>query len=194
MIPKGLDGLNKAYGVPYDSRTQLNPTWRAANIVSMELPYLMRLAWDPETKVSKIAIHRDCVTDLTKILAEVWHECRIDAKKSTTAPEGLSARDLTKFWDEQTYKVVGRYGLDLYGGAFNFRKKRGTKWWGARALSTHSWGCAIDIDPEHNGMGNANYRMPAWVIQIFEKYGWVAGARWKGKGVDAMHFQRATGV
>ena len=40
---------------------------------------------------------------------------------------------------------IQRLGIDLYGGCFNFRKMRGGSDW-----SRHSWGVAIDLDPERN--------------------------------------------
>lgn len=40
---------------------------------------------------------------------------------------------------------IKRLRLDLFGGCFNLRKMRG-----GSALSMHSWGIAIDIDPERN--------------------------------------------
>ena len=42
-------------------------------------------------------------------------------------------------------KEIQRLGLDLFGGCLNVRKMRG-----GSAFSTHSWACAIDIDPDHN--------------------------------------------
>lgn len=38
-----------------------------------------------------------------------------------------------------------RLRLDRYGGCYNFRKMRG-----GRSLSTHAFGAAIDLDPDHN--------------------------------------------
>jgi hypothetical protein len=40
---------------------------------------------------------------------------------------------------------IRRLRLDMYGGCLNVRKMRGGSAW-----SIHSWGCAVDIDPERN--------------------------------------------
>jgi hypothetical protein len=42
-------------------------------------------------------------------------------------------------------KEIERLGLNLFGGCLNVRKMRGGNSW-----STHSWSCAIDIDPDRN--------------------------------------------
>jgi len=51
---------------------------------------------------------------------------------------------------EQTVRHYGEQkwrelGLDLFGGCYNLRPMRGGK-----AFSMHSWGIAVDIDPERN--------------------------------------------
>ena len=77
------------------------------------------------------------------------------------------------------------YVLGKYGGCFNFRKMRG-----GSSLSVHSWGAAIDLDPDSNGNNQAwptSSTMPLEVMEIFAREGWIpAGAFW---GRDAMHFQ-----
>lgn len=77
------------------------------------------------------------------------------------------------------------YVLGEYGGCFNFRKMRG-----GNSLSVHSWGAAIDLDPDSNGNNQAwptSSTMPLEVMEIFAREGWIpAGAFW---GRDAMHFQ-----
>ena len=78
--------------------------------------------------------------------------------------------------------------MHLCGGAFNFRLKRG-----GNSLSIHSWGAAIDLDPERNALGR-RYRagagmMPMAVVEIFAAEGWVWGGPWSRP--DAMHFQAA---
>ena len=74
-----------------------------------------------------------------------------------------------------------------FGGCFNFRAKRsGSK------LSTHSWGIAIDLNPETNVMGGAG-DMPADIVDAFESHGFTWGGRWSGRGKDPMHFQFCSG-
>jgi hypothetical protein len=74
-----------------------------------------------------------------------------------------------------------------YGGLYNDRPIRGSKH-GRR--STHSWGIAIDINPEENGLGTAG-RMDPRIISVFERHGFAWGGMFKR--CDPMHFQYATG-
>jgi hypothetical protein len=76
--------------------------------------------------------------------------------------------------------------LHLFGGSYNFRLMRGSN-----QLSMHSWGCALDLDPEGNpfGRNRAKCRMPAPVVEAFQAEGFEWGGRWKRP--DAMHFQAA---
>lgn len=72
-------------------------------------------------------------------------------------------------------------------------------WNPEKALSTHSWGIAVDFDSRLNRYGvpvleTKLGQHPAFV-EVFEDAGWVWGGRWgdpdTGRGCDAMHFQRA---
>jgi hypothetical protein len=47
--------------------------------------------------------------------------------------------------DHYGLEEIRRLRLDLFGGCLNVRKMRGGSSW-----SIHSWGCAVDIDPERN--------------------------------------------
>lgn len=82
-------------------------------------------------------------------------------------------------------------GLDMFGGCLNVRPKKG-----GTSYSTHSWGIAIDMDPEHNQLrwGRDRARLakspeytPFW--QAVESEGWVSLGR--EKNFDWMHFQAA---
>lgn len=73
-----------------------------------------------------------------------------------------------------------------YGGCFNYRSVRlGHK------LSTHSWGIAIDINPETNRMGTTG-DMDSEIIRIFKDHGFTWGGNWTGRK-DPMHFQFCSG-
>jgi hypothetical protein len=55
----------------------------------------------------------------------------------------------------------------------------------------HSYGIAIDINPERNpqtGRGEIQTDIPQKIIDIFRKYGFIWGGEWVGER-DAMHFE-----
>ena len=75
-----------------------------------------------------------------------------------------------------------------YGGVFNFRKKRGSE-----ELSVHSWGIAIDLNPQlgHLGCQEDAGTYPQPIVDIFKERGFIWGGDWAYP--DAMHFQAAEG-
>ena len=73
--------------------------------------------------------------------------------------------------------------ITTFGGCFHFRRKRL-----GRDLSAHSWGIAIDLNPEANKQGNVG-DMDDGIIEIFKKYEFVWGGDWSGRSRDPMHFQ-----
>jgi hypothetical protein len=78
--------------------------------------------------------------------------------------------------------------LDLFGGCYNFRLMRGGKDW-----SKHSWGIALDTDPEHNqlkwGRDRARMARPEYkaYLDIMDKHGFVSLGR--AKNYDWMHVE-----
>jgi hypothetical protein len=168
-IPRDNDAeLIAVYGAPGVKNG------RSPDLVKIDFPYPMKLSWAPFTPVASNSVHRLAKDDLLAILTEIGERY--------TASE----REFL--------------GLDLFGGIYNPRKRTG----GSR-MSTHAWGIAIDLDIARNRYGQAwspahaaapgrparggNAWMPLEVVKIFERHGWVAGARWTT--ADAMHFQRA---
>lgn len=141
------------YGVP-----SKNPNY----LVTLNLPYPMRLSWDKNVKVNKIQCHKLVVNKLGKIFEEILLH--------------------------YGYEKIVELGIDLYGGCFNFRAMRG-----GTAPSRHSWGIAIDLDPERNQLktqwSNAQFSKPEYkpMIDIFYKNGFVSLG--KEKGYDGMHFE-----
>lgn len=78
--------------------------------------------------------------------------------------------------------------LDMWGGTLNVRKMRGGSSW-----SMHSWGAAVDIDPDRNALKtswkNAQMSKPAY--KKFIEFWYDEGAINLGieRNFDAMHYQ-----
>jgi len=77
-----------------------------------------------------------------------------------------------------------------YGGMYCWRPQRGHL-----ALSTHTWGIAVDLDPGRNPLGKpwdgGTTMMHPLVVEEFERRGFVWGGRW-GRP-DCQHFQACDG-
>ncbi len=90
----------------------------------------------------------------------------------------------------ETYGIAGikELRLDVFGGCLNIRKKMG-----GSTLSLHSWGLAVDIDPERNKLHwdaeKASLAEPSYDTfwDIVEKHGGYSLGRIKN--YDWMHFQ-----
>lgn len=83
---------------------------------------------------------------------------------------------------------IQELGIDLFGGCFNFRKMRG-----GSDYSRHSWGVAIDLDPDRNQLKEsaltARFSKPEYkpMIDIFYNHGFKSlGVE---KNYDWMHFE-----
>jgi hypothetical protein len=72
-----------------------------------------------------------------------------------------------------------------WDGCFVPRHK---SWNPKRNLSIHSWACAVDLNAAENPMG-VKGKMDPRIVEVFERYGWTWGGRWKGRSIDPMHFQ-----
>lgn len=133
-----------------------------SNLVTLELPYVHRIAWDKTQRISKYACHAKVHDSLSRILTKVLAH-----------------------YGEQGVRELG---LDLFGGCFNKRKKKGGSTW-----SMHAWGVAVDYDPENNrfswGWEKASFARPeydAW-WKIWEDEGWTSLGR--ARNFDWMHIQ-----
>ncbi|MEA5113163.1 MAG: M15 family metallopeptidase [Geobacteraceae bacterium] len=99
-------------------------------------------------------------------------------------------RVLTKVFDHYGIEKIRELHLDRFGGCLNVRKMRGGSNW-----SMHSWGIAIDYDPDRNqlkwGRDRAAFARPeydAW-WRFWEEEGWVSLGR--SRNYDWMHVQAA---
>jgi hypothetical protein len=134
------------------------------NQTKLEVPYKLKLAWDPSTALTKITCHEKVAKSLYTIF-----------------------ENTLKTYGE---KDISRLKLDLFGGCLNVRKMRGGSAW-----SIHSWGAAIDLDPDRNQLKWAKPRAyfskseyeNFW--KIVEDEGWVSLGR--ERNYDWMHFQSA---
>lgn len=132
------------------------------NIVSMVLPYHMRIAWDLKTFVNSMQCHALMVPRFNA----VFHDL------------------MTHYGVRQ----LGVLGIDIFGGCYNFRQMRGGKSWSRHSwgiaidldpvrngLKT-TWKRAQFSKPEYAPM-----------VEIFYKHGFFSLG--KEKNYDAMHFE-----
>ena len=139
------------------------PNQNGTYLVSIKLPYPMRLAWDKNTKVNTMRCHKLVAQNFTNVFNDL-----------------LNHYGLAK---------IQELGIDLFGGCFNFRAMRG-----GSDYSRHSWGIAIDLDPERNQLKEtsktARFARPEYkpMIDIFHKNGFInLGVE---KNYDWMHFEK----
>jgi hypothetical protein len=159
--PVDNEAFKPKYAWPKETEEELNEFYgyKGQNLIMGKLPYPMFIAWDQSKQVNNIQVNAKCYDALCEALEKVYD---------------IYGRDI---------KAIHGARMDLFGGCFNKRLKRnGTTW------SVHSWGAAIDIDPENNRLGQRNYTMPFQVINCFRSVGANPGAMWKSCP-DAMHFQ-----
>lgn len=139
-----------------------DPNEEGSYLITITLPYPMRLAWDTKTQVTKMRCHRLVAGKFSAIFAELL------------AVYG--------------YEKIVELGIDLFGGCFNFRAMRG-----GSDYSRHSWGIAIDLDPERNKLKEtsktARFARPEYkpMIDIFYHHGFISLGREQNR--DFMHFE-----
>lgn len=99
-------------------------------------------------------------------------------------------RVLSRVLEYYGLEEIQRLRLDLWGGCLNIRTMRG----GTRH-SLHSWGIAVDYDPERNrlqwGRDRAHFARPEYAPwwRLWEEEGWVSLGR--HRNFDWMHIQAA---
>lgn len=107
---------------------------------------------------------------------------------SRVAPSALRVlQAVGELYSAQERKTIG---IDLFGGSLNVRRMRGGTAW-----SMHSWGIAIDFDPERNQLkwGRDKARLAQPDAELFwrqwEDEGWVSLGR--ARNFDWQHIQAA---
>lgn len=139
-----------------------DPKWEKDNLVTVPLPWKAVASWDHSIPIKGLRVHRLVADSLKRILASIW--------------EGF----------DKSQKAIEIAGMHLVGGGYNWRQMRGIS-----RLSMHAYGCAVDFDPDRNGLGDPTPAMDARVVAAFEAEGWEWGGRWSPQRRDGMHFQAA---
>jgi hypothetical protein len=131
-------------------------------LVTIQLPYPMRLAWDTDTVVHRMRCHKLVADKFLAVFNEIHRV--------------------------YGYEKIKELGIDLFGGCFNFRKMRGgNDWskhsWGiaidldpARNKLKETSRTARFARPEYKDM-----------IDIFYKHGFISLGR--ERNFDWMHFE-----
>lgn len=109
------------------------------------------------------------------------------------APSLMRVFDTLLRVSKRNVETLEKWGVTKFGGGFNYRLMRG-----GDKLSMHSYGCAIDLDPENNGFYDKTPRFLDYpvVLKAFKDEGWTWGGDWDGDGssederqCDGMHWQ-----
>jgi hypothetical protein len=128
----------------------------------IELPFAMRIAWNPEHTTRRMTVNKKLEDPVLRVLHKVQEV----------------------YGNEQ----IEELGLNLFGGCFNLRKKRG-----GSTLSTHAFAAAFDFDPDRNRLRwtarQAQFAKPVYDQwwKIWEAEGFVSLGR--EKNYDWMHIQ-----
>ena len=156
------------YGNPRGRNGQASRQWESANLVMIAPAFPITFLGKP----CKMRVHKKTTDAWMAWSEEVWKNAGKDAK------------------------TIRLWGMDNFGGAYNYRVMRG-----GHALSMHAYGCAADFDAPNNAMHDSTPRIAKFYDQIvapFTKLGGVWGGSWDGdrdtldeRASDGMHFQWA---
>jgi hypothetical protein len=177
--PNGRAQVKAVFGNPALRNGSLNKHWEATNIIDVTLPYKMFYGGKPVTHIS---FHKLAAPQLKAALEDIWNYARHAVK------EQYGYDHSTAYYDKKTREYLSARGLTNFGGSYVFRHIEGST-----NLSTHAFGIAIDIDPEHNAQGTKGH-IPPFAAAIFKKHGFFWGGDWRLPRKDPMHMQLATGV
>lgn len=135
-----------------------------AKLVRLQLPYVMRIAWDLRQSVSSFMINEKCHDSAARAFQKVAETYSMDEIKSI--------------------------GLDIFSGCYNCRKKRGGSSWSTHswAIAIDFDNTRNQLSWNHTRARLAKPdAVPFW--QIWEAEGWVSLGR--SRDFDWMHVQAA---
>jgi len=146
--------LIKKYGKPTETG--------AAYLVTIKLPYPMRLAWDKTRTVTSIRCHKLVADKMVAIFTEI-----------------LANYGLPK---------IQELGIDLFGGCFNFRQMRGGSDYSRHSWGA-AFDLDPERNQLKETSKTARFARPEYkpMIDIFYKHGFVSLGR--EKNYDWMHFE-----
>jgi len=134
----------------------------AEYLVTLELPYPMRLAWDLDTKVNKMRVHKLVKNNFKAVFD-----------------------DLLAHYG---YEKLVELGIDLFGGCFAYRKMRGGSSWSKHSWGI---AIDLDPvrNQLHETSRTARFARPEYkpMIDIFYKHGFIGLG--PEKNYDFMHFE-----
>jgi peptidoglycan hydrolase-like protein with peptidoglycan-binding domain len=169
-------------------------TWAFITTVSENTPLSQR--WPKQDYTSMVNFYGPIGENQTQL--DVPYKLKLAWAPSTTLRKITCNERVAKSLYtilENTLKTYGekeivKLRLDLFGGCLNVRKMRGGSSW-----SIHSWGSAIDLDPDSNQLKwtkpKATFSRSEYndFWKIVEVEGWTSLGR--AKNFDWMHFQAA---
>jgi len=169
-------------------------TWSFVTRVSNNTPLSQK--WPKQDYTSMVNFYGPVGENQTQL--EVPYKLKLAWAPSTTLTKVTCHQKVAKSLYtifENTLKTYGekeiqKLRLDIFGGILNVRKMRGGSSW-----SIHSWGAAMDLDPDNNqlrwGKDKASFAKPVYndFWKIVEAEGWVSLL--KERNMDAMHIQAA---
>lgn len=132
------------------------------NLVTIDLPFPMRIAWDLKYTAQRIQCHKKIAEPLKAVLQEIL--------------------------DVYGIAEIKRLGIDLYGGCYNFRKMRGGTSWSKHAWGT-AIDLDPERNPLKGDHRTAQFAKPEYkkMIDIFYKHGFIGLG--PEKDYDWMHFE-----
>lgn len=208
-----IKAFERAKGLPVDGMADeavVNALRRSSSDVDPAIAAAVEHREPPEEEIQKIALvgntwprqsgvpafygavgRRQTRIEIPFDMFLAWdksYRCRTMTLHEKVAPS--AERALQRVVQLYSPKERQDLGLHLFGGSLNVRRMRGGK-----SYSMHSWGIAIDFDPERNQLSwhrpkarlSHGDAIPFW--QAWEAEGWLSLGR--ARDFDHMHVQAA---